>query len=69
MSIETRMWADAQHDSRPAKYTWCPLQKLHNSIPCTMLQSAGVPCSNAANIGEHKTWMQVNFVRGKIPSG
>jgi len=27
--------------------------------------AAGVPCSNAANIGEHKTWTQ----SGKIPPG
>jgi len=22
---ENRMWADAQHDGRPAEYRWCPL--------------------------------------------
>jgi len=35
------------------------LRKFCNSIPCTKPQStpaAGVPCSNAANIGERKTW-------------
>jgi len=24
-SRETRMWADAQRDGRPAEYQWCPL--------------------------------------------
>jgi len=55
------MWADAQRDGRPAEYRWRPLRKFRNSIPCTTPQSladpaAGVPCSNAANIEEHKTW-------------
>jgi len=30
--------------------------------------AAGVPCSNAANIGE-RNGRKVNFARGKIPSG
>jgi len=60
------MWADAQRDGRPAEYGWRFLQKFRNSIPCTMPQSladpaAGVPCSNAANTGESKTWMQSEF--------
>jgi len=54
------MWADAQCDGRPAEYRWRPLQKFHNSIPCTMPQThkvwltpaARVPCSNTATIGE-----------------
>ena len=55
------MWGDAQHDGRPAKYRWRPLWKFRNSIPCTMLQSlamlaGAVPRSNAANIGERKSW-------------
>jgi len=29
----------------------------------------GVPCSNATNIGECKTWKQSEFARGKFPSG
>ena len=57
----SRMWADAQRDGRPAEYRWRRLRKFHNSIPCTMPQTlaepaAGAPCSNAANIGERKTW-------------
>jgi len=57
----TRMWADAQRDGRPAEYRWRPIQKFGNSTPCTTPQNlaeaaAGVPCSNAANIGERKTW-------------
>ena len=32
--------------------------------------AAGVPCSNAAYIGERKTWRRkVNFACGEIPSG
>ena len=43
-------------------------------VPCHkvwLTPAAVVPCSNAANIGEHKTWTQSefctgqNFVRGK----
>jgi len=51
-------------DGRPAEYRWRPLRRCCNSIPCTTPQSlaadpaAGVPCSNAANIGERKTWTQ-----------
>jgi len=60
------MWADAQRDGRPAEYRWHPLRKFRNSIPCTMPQtsadaSAQVPCSNAANLGEHKSWTQSEF--------
>jgi len=36
---KTKTWADAQHHGRPAEYRWRPLQKFHNSIPCTTLQS------------------------------
>jgi len=46
-------------------------------IPFLVLRSnvwltpgAGVPCSNAANIGELESWRQSEFfARGKIPSG
>ena len=32
--------------------------------------AAGVPCSNAANVGVRKTWTyKVNFARGEILSG
>jgi len=60
------MWADAQRDGRPSKYRWHPLRKFRNSIPCTTPQSladpaAGVPCSNAAIIGERMTWTQSEF--------
>ena len=44
----TRMWADARSHGRPAEYRWRPLQKFHNSIPCTMPQSlADGRCSSA----------------------
>jgi len=56
-----RLWADAQRHGCPAEYRWHRLRKFHNSIPWTMPQSwltpaAGVLCSNAAKIGECKTW-------------
>jgi len=39
------MWADAERDGRPAerRKVW-------------LTPAAGVLCSNAANIGERKTW-------------
>jgi len=56
------MWADAQRDGRPAKYRWRRLRKCRK-IPFLvprrkvwLTPAAGVPCSNAANIGERKTW-------------
>ena len=56
------MWAGAQRDGRPAEYRWRPLQKFRSFIPCTAPQSlAGLPCSNADNIRERKTWMQSEF--------
>jgi len=60
------MWADVQRDGRPAEYRWCPLRKFRNSILCTTPQcladpAAGVPYSNAANVGERKTWTQSEF--------
>ena len=64
---KTRMSADAQCDGRPVEYRWHSLQKFRNSIPCTTPQSlvdapaAPVPCINAANIGERKTWTQSEF--------
>ena len=33
------MWVDTQRDGRPAEYRWHPLQKFHNSIPCTTPQT------------------------------
>jgi len=33
------MWADAQRDGRPGEYSWRPLRKFSNSIPCTTPQS------------------------------
>jgi len=59
---ETTMWADAQRDGHPAEYRRHPLRKFRNSIPCTTPQTfARVPCSNAVNIGERKTWTQSEF--------
>jgi len=72
------MWTDTQRDGRPAEYKWRSLRKFRNSIPCTTPQIladaiARVPCSNAANIGERKTWTQSEFsswqnpVTGQVP--
>jgi len=30
--VKTRMWADAQRDGRPAKYTWRPLLNAIDQI-------------------------------------
>jgi len=41
-------------------------------VPCRkvwLTPAAGVPCSNAANIEECKTWTKVNIAPGKILSG
>ena len=32
------MWTDAHRDGRPAEYTWRPLRKFRNSIPCSTPQ-------------------------------
>ena len=53
----TRMWANAQRDGRPAEYRWRPLP--NTTVWLTTI--ARVPCSNAANIGERKIWMQSEF--------
>jgi len=43
-------------------------RKFRNSVPCTTLRhkvwltpTARMPCSNAVNIGERKTWTQSEF--------
>jgi len=59
------MWADAQSDGRPAEYMWRPL--LNAAVWLT--PTARVPCSNGANIGEHKILSQANFAPVKIPLG
>jgi len=60
----TRMWADAQRDGRPAEYRWRRLRKFH-IIPLLvprrkvwLTPTGRVPCSNAANVGECRTWTQ-----------
>jgi len=58
------MWADAQRDGRPAEYRW-RMRALCESSVITLLvprrkvwltPAARVPCSIAANIGQHKAW-------------
>jgi len=73
---ETKMWADAQRDGRPALYEGSLIPFLVPRRKVWFTPTARVPCSNAANIGERKTWTQsefcgckVNFARGKIPLG
>jgi len=57
----TRMWANAQGDGRPAEYRWRRLLKV------CLTPTTRVPFSNAANIGERKTWgRKLNFAPGKI---
>jgi len=64
-TCSTRMWADAQRNGCPAEYRWRPLRKFCNSISCVtphlLMPTARVPCSNAAKIGECKSWMQSEF--------
>ena len=61
---KTRMWADAQRDGRPAEYRWRKRAKvpyfhyLSHAAEVWLMHTARVSCSNAANIGERKTWMQ-----------
>jgi len=72
------MWADAVHDGRPANIVGalCKSSIIPFLVPrhkVWLKTAARVPCSNAANIGERKTWMQSEFcswqnsVRGQEP--
>jgi len=58
---QCRMWANAQHDGRPAEYRWRPLLNATVWLTPTTPPTTRVPCSNAANIGERKTWTQSEF--------
>jgi len=51
------MWANAQRDGHPAEYRWRPL--FNAAVWLTPITR--VPCSNAANVGERKTWTQSEF--------
>jgi len=52
---------------RLAEYRWRP---LHNAASLADAHyTTPVPYSNAASIGERKTWTKVTFARGEIPSG
>jgi len=60
------MWADDQRDGRPVDYRWRPLRKsvIPFFVACRkfwLTLAARVSCSNAANIGERKTWTQSEF--------
>jgi len=50
--------------------TLCESSVIPCLVPCRkvwLTPVAGVPCSNAANIGEGKTWMQSEFSTCRIP--
>jgi len=61
------MWADAQRDGRPAEYRYgalCESSVIPFFVPqrkVWLTPAAGVPCSNAANTGERKTWTECDF--------
>jgi len=66
----TRMWANAQRDSRPSEYRSRPLL---NAAVNWLTTATRVPCSNAANMGKRKTCTQrecctwQNSVTGQEP--
>jgi len=62
--------------------TWWPLSRIRGALcespaipflvqrrKAWLMPAAGVPCSNAANIGERKTWTQSAFYTWQILSG
>jgi len=56
---QTRMWANAQRDGRPAEYRW---RLCAQPRKVWLAPTAQVPCSNATKIPERKTWrMQSEF--------
>jgi len=63
------MWTGAQRDGRPVEYRLCGAneeRKFRNPFLATrrkvwLTRTARVPCCNAANIGERKTWTQREF--------
>jgi len=60
------MWADAKRDGRRAEIRW---RHLLNAAELSLADpTAGVPCNNAANIGDAILRHKVNFACGKIPS-
>jgi len=68
------MRADAQRDGRPTEYRWRPLRKFCTVIiflvQCRkvwLTPVAGVPCNNADNLGERKTWTQSEICTLQIP--
>jgi len=65
----TWMWADAQRDGRHSRILYmgsalCESSVIPFFVPrreVWLTLAAGVLCSNAANIGERKTWTQSEF--------
>ena len=60
ITIITIMWGNAQRDGRPVKYRWRAPSVQRRKVWLT--PTTRVPCSNAANIGERKTWTQSEFL-------
>ena len=54
------MWANAQRDGRLAQYRWVAWRPLFNAA-VWLTPTTRVPCSNAVNIGECKTWTRSEF--------
>jgi len=55
------MCADAQRDGRPAEHRNICNIVIPFLVPrreVSLTPTTGVPCSNATNIGERKTWTQ-----------
>ena len=62
------MWADARRDGRAAESSVIPFIVARCKFWLT--PATRVPCSNADNIAERKTWgRKVNFAPGKISPG
>jgi len=61
--LQTRMWANAQPNGRPAEYRWRPVLNAAKFGSRPLLDCRAV----MLRIGEHKTWgRKVNFAPGKI---
>jgi len=73
--VKTRMWVTVQRDGRPLniggalhKSVLIPFLAPHRKVWLT--PTARVPCSNGVNIGECKSWTQIEFcISQNFPSG
>jgi len=62
ITAETRMWANAQRDGRPAKYRWRPL--FNTAVWLT--PTTRVPCSNVAKTRKPLKFAGVSQTRQQI---